>query len=95
MTRPEPYLSAMAPTIGCESPHNRFWMASEMENAVSPMPKVSAMGCWNKPKLWRIPMDSARTRLASRVMVIARRMVTACMDPPIQPAPERVLTALR
>ena len=64
ITRPEPHLSAMAPTNGCANPQARFWIARDSEKTESPMPKLCDMEDWNNPKLWRMPMESSKTMLA-------------------------------
>ena len=51
MTRPEPNLSAMAPTNGCANPQAKFWIARDSEKTVIPMPKLCDMEDWNRPKL--------------------------------------------
>ena len=64
VTTRQPKRSASAPINGWLSPQTRFWMASASVKSATEMPMLSVTGLTNRPKLWRIPMDSVSMMLA-------------------------------
>ncbi len=73
ITRAGPYLSAMAPKMGCEAPHMNWPMASAKLIVATPRPVAVFRGDRNRPVVRRAPMVIIRIALAARIRSQAAR----------------------